>query len=1155
MSETPPDDATPDDATHNKDTIYFLALFSVLTVAALLKTIQRHVRVPYTLVVFLISLAGSAAMSLLARNPQSQFYYKYIGVHAIVIFMPAFVVHTTQGINNYIFRRCHIEIMVFCMGTFGITLFIAYVFVDARIADGSWSFRDIFMFGVYMSCVERLPMTDELFEEGRYPVMATMVQSEALFNAGVTSAIINYYRSNEGSGYDRMLMFPLHNQGTAAFVAFSLGKVTVRVLEALSAISGDSAIAAIVCGTYFTYFLLEKLDCSGVTGVVVYTMAVNSHRFVACTDLIHSLEEYWNILYDVTGTLASSVAASYTAYLLIQYAATLDWAVLFVCYLLRISIRCVAVALLYPVIGHFGYQVTVRQATVLAWAGIKGTFLASIATVQYLRREDTNTENVTKSYLYVIGDMVLTQLVNVTFLPMVLQSLGVLDVSDVELRTMRDAVQYLSEAAESARVLYKKDDFFLLADWKWVTRHTLIKNPLEATFRFNSSMRTGCVVRFRRIPKQVNSMAVENVLRIEQVSYARQYRQGIIQQRTKMTLIAALQYPFDKKVYLDMDIIGSILTIPKYVIWLKENIGSVPEQEVIEDSYSASEAMARPLRERVMDLFEHSYYEVVTTSSTLAVVFALAGLVRMVILTTRSNAFIAAITVEALYLTMFTTEVTVMISAYGQRFVNMDNYNRLDLVLVATCMFIFTVQCALFLMQQNDLANSILIILFIGAISVRFVHALKYAERLLERTFEAIHRYLDSKIYDAYEISHAIVTGEEEVQQNAWKFVNAELIIDIRERATTNRLLVLRKVVEIQSRFPGIMVAFRSRQASTTILNDLNKSVQEQQTDGMLDVEAAQELRMALKEHHMRVIGGPCSLPTSYKPIAMLRVIPWIGSDSVRQFLAIQIRPVTFSPKDVIVERGDPTHILLTYSGILKIDGNFENPQDGSLPNSASTLFFYNEGPFVDYMSAPACLGVLGLVTEQPSITRVVAETPINAYVVPRDRVMEAIDIFTRPPSFLYQIWYYIARMIGSMVLRSHPKYQTWPLDKINRRLESFLLPDLERCSKFRLTGDIEDAILIHGVAVDPESQDYFIAPMYLPPHATKVTFPFHRDRLRPVLLIIASKSYKLPADVDWLQSKVDDDKQTEYEDRFTLERGDELTERIASDRPSVDAR
>lgn len=292
---------------------------------------------------------------------------------------------------------------------------------------------------------------------------------------------------------------------------------------------------------------------------------------------------------------------------------------------------------------------------------------------------------------------------------------------------------------------------------------------------------------------------------------------------------------------------------------------------------------------------------------------------------------------------------------------------------------------------------------------------------------------------------------------------------------------------------------------------------------------------MTLKARRMRVIGGPCSLPTSYKPIAMLRVIPWIDSDSVRQFLAIQIRPVVFSPDDVIVERGQENPILLTYSGILKIEGEFENPGDGSLPNSTSHLFFYNEGYFLDYVSAPACLGVLGLVTDEPSITRVVAETQINAYVVPRDRVMDAIQIFTRPPSLLYQIWCYISRIIGFMVLQTHPKYQTWPLDKINRRLESFLLPDLERCSKFNLTADIEDAILIHGIALDPETQEYFVAPAYLPPETVKITFPFHQDRLRPVMMIIASKTYRLPPEVDWLQTKLDDEKQAEYEDNFKM--------------------
>lgn len=47
-----------------------------------------------------------------------------------------------------------------------------------------------------------------------------------------------------------------------------------------------------------------------------------------------------------------------------------------------------------------------------------------------------------------------------------------------------------------------------------------------------------------------------------------------------------------------------------------------------------------------------------------------------------------------------------------------------------------------------------------------------------------------------------------------------------------------------------------------------------------------------------------------------------------------------------------------------------------------------------------------------------------QAYLIPRDRVMEAIQLFTTPPSFYYQIWAYIAKNIGLLVLQTHPKYQ-----------------------------------------------------------------------------------------------------------------------------------
>ncbi|CAN7981239.1 unnamed protein product, partial [Ixodes pacificus] len=224
-----------------------------------------------------------------------------------------------------------------------------------------------------------------------------------------------------------------------------------------------------------------------------------------------------------------------------------------------------------------------------------------------------------------------------------------------------------------------------------------------------------------------------------------------------------------------------------------------------------------------------------------------------------------------------------------------------------------------------------------------------------------VHRLLNSVIYSAYEAGHAIVTGEEEVQRNVWKFVEStELAMEIRGRATLNRLL---RSASMQSRFPDIIVAFRSRQASTSILNDLSKELIDMQKDGQLDTEDYKLIRMKIQAQNMAIIAEACSLPTSYKPIAMLR---------------IKIRPVSFAPLEVIVERGEENPIILTYSGILKIEGDYEDLGDGALPNSTSPLFFFNEGYFVDYMASPACVGYLGLITDEPSITRVIAETQVN---------------------------------------------------------------------------------------------------------------------------------------------------------------------------------
>ncbi|XP_064472024.1 uncharacterized protein LOC135386181 isoform X2 [Ornithodoros turicata] len=1128
---------------HGFFTADYLRFFAFLTIAVFLKTIQRQISIPYTVLVFLFVVSTWSTYLMLSARLHHDHDVRWLGVQAIIVFLPAFVVHTTQGINNYIFRRCHVEIIVFSIGTFSITLLMSTVYAMHRVSDGTWPFRECVFFGVFMSCVERLPMSDELFKEGRFPVMATMIQSEALFNAAMSWCIFGYYTDDREPELNSILLVPLYHQLVALLAGFFLGLATMWVLQVVAVIGSNSSIAVVVCGTYFTYWSLEYFYNSGVPAVVAYAMVINSHRFFVCTELHTVLEDYWDVLYDILGTLATFVSATYTAFLFTQYFSELDWKEMSICYAAKCLFRCCAVVAVYPVIGHFGYQVTVRQAAVLAWMGIKGTFSASLVTIHHLLQQDMLTENMTKSYLFAIWDMVLTQMINVTFLPVVLKFLGVLDVSDVEKRTMSDAVDYLQEATDEATSIHRADNFFLLVDWIWVRRNTLISNPFETTFRFHTYQYPRIVRRRRGIRRRKyrgnDAMAVENVLRIEQVSYSRQYRQGVIQQKTKMTLLAALQYPFDKKVYLDMDIIGSIVSIPDWIVWLKENISEIREDDgTIDDSFSLSDRIEKPMREKIMDLFEHAYYEVVITASTLGVALVLLGLLRHITVQSASSGssktFVYVLVTEAVYLAMFTTEVAIMISAYGQRFVNMDAYSRIDLLLVATCMFLFALQLSFFVIQETSL-ESVLVLSFVATICVRFMHTVKYIDLLAEGASSLVHQYLDSKIYAAYEAGHAIVTGEEEVQRNVWKFVDSEVLAtEIRGRATLNRLMVLRRLVEIQTRFPGVMVAFRTRQASTTILSDVTRQLRTLRRDGLLDDSISSDVVLKLNTAHMRIIGGPCSMPTSYKPIAMLRVIPWIPSDAIRQFLAIKIRPVSYSAGDIIVEQGEENPILLAYSGILKIEGEFEDQHDGVLPNSTSPLFYFNEGYFVDYVAAPACIGVLGLVSDAASITRVVAETQINAYVIPRARVLEAMSIFTRPPSFLYHIWHHIARVVASLVLQTDTKYQTWPLEKISRRLESFLLPDLSECNRFQLTSDIQEAVLVQGIALDTETQDLYTAPVCLPSKPMRLVFPTRETRVRNVLLLVAEDTYKVPLEYDWLQKKSgDEDREAEYNERF----------------------
>ncbi|KAH6931562.1 hypothetical protein HPB50_025259 [Hyalomma asiaticum] len=162
------------------DSADYLVICAVIITAVALKRAQRQIHVPYTVFMLVagvwfsyqdLETQGIGTLSTWLRN---------IKFHVLMVFVPAATVYATQGINHFIFRRCHREILVFAVGTLAISTVVSALYAYSFL--GPMNINDCLLFGILLCSNERLPMADELFEEGRYPILTTMVQAESVLN-------------------------------------------------------------------------------------------------------------------------------------------------------------------------------------------------------------------------------------------------------------------------------------------------------------------------------------------------------------------------------------------------------------------------------------------------------------------------------------------------------------------------------------------------------------------------------------------------------------------------------------------------------------------------------------------------------------------------------------------------------------------------------------------------------------------------------------------------------------------------------------------------------------------------------------------------------------------------------------------------------------
>lgn len=104
------------------------------------------------------------------------------------------------------------------------------------------------------------------------------------------------------------------------------------------------------------------------------------------------------------------------------------------------------------------------------------------------------------------------------------------------------------------------------------------------------------------------------------------------------------------------------------------------------------------------------------------------------------------------------------ITAYGHRFVRLDNYNKLDLVLVTSCIFQFVIQFGMHFIKTEDEIKAVLAASFIFVMSIRLVHAVKYVQVGTENKVAVLLYFITCSLCNTLKTAgrredHAVASG------------------------------------------------------------------------------------------------------------------------------------------------------------------------------------------------------------------------------------------------------------------------------------------------------------------------------------------------------------------------------------------------------------
>lgn len=447
-----------------------------LIIGAILKSLLKHSRLPYTVGLFAIGIIlgvmnrtgvfqslpelHDAVSSVANINPDLILY----------LFLPILIFDAAYELNLHIFKKTLANAtllaapgLIICMLLTGTLMMGVATFIPGF---ESWTWAFALMFGALISATDPVAVVALLHELKTSKRFSTLVDAESLLNdgTGIVCFMLFFgaYAAGETTHASPVITF-IREVGLSTLLGFLLARI---VIWFITRINSEEMVqnSVIILAAYLTFILSQYyLGVSGVIALVAFGLTATYVGKPRLKPQVNTfMEHFWELLTYIANTLIFILVG-------VVIAEKVDFSrgalgVLILIYIALNLIRFAMIMLLYPVMKRLGYGLTRRESVILTWGGLRGALAMTLALM--VSYTPAIPEDIRSQVLFfTAGIVTLTLCINATTMRALLNRLGLTHVPSARTMLAYRIEKSIRDNSEKYLEGLKKRDALEGANW------------------------------------------------------------------------------------------------------------------------------------------------------------------------------------------------------------------------------------------------------------------------------------------------------------------------------------------------------------------------------------------------------------------------------------------------------------------------------------------------------------------------------------------------------------------------------------------------------------------------------------------------------------------------------------------------------------------